>query len=418
MIAEKIKFFQGYVRVRLSGYAPERFLNLCSNRNILIWDLQRRQEHYEFCISVNGFRQLRPLLRKTKTRIAITGRHGLPFWLHRYRKRKLFAGGVASCALLLYAMSLFVWSIEIEGNVHRTDDVILKFLEKNQVYHGIPKGRLDCSGIEELLRSGFDDIIWASAKLQGTRLIISIQENLAANQAEGQEAGEDPSDLVADKDATIYSILTRRGTPYVEKGSAVSAGDLLVEGKLPIYNDSGEAVNYQYCSADADIFGVTEHLYEDAFPLSYQDKSFTGEVQNRYSVLLFQRQLRLPGKKHGFSEYDVAVEETPLRLGENFYLPFVWCRERILAYQTVEKTYAPEEARQLAQDKLQEFCEKLEQKGVQIIENRVMITVEDQICRAVGVLETMERIGERRATEITEIPQEGQDADEPDGSDH
>ena len=36
--------------------------------------------------------------------------------------------------------------------------------------------------IEEELRAGFGDIIWASAKLEGTMLIIDVQENLATNQ--------------------------------------------------------------------------------------------------------------------------------------------------------------------------------------------------------------------------------------------
>ena len=34
-----IKFFRGYVYVHLTGYATERFLNLCGSRNILIWNL-------------------------------------------------------------------------------------------------------------------------------------------------------------------------------------------------------------------------------------------------------------------------------------------------------------------------------------------------------------------------------------------
>ena len=66
MLLSIIKFFRGFVCVRLSGYAPERFFNLCSKRNILIWNLERNGEDYEFCISVQAFMELRPILRKTK----------------------------------------------------------------------------------------------------------------------------------------------------------------------------------------------------------------------------------------------------------------------------------------------------------------------------------------------------------------
>ncbi len=415
MIAEKIKFLRGYVRVRLSGYAPERFLNLCSSRNILIWNLNYNQEHYEFCISLKGFWQLRPLLHKTRTRLLILERHGLPFWLHRYRKRKLFGAGVALCAALLYLMSLFIWSIEIEGNTHRTDEVILKFLESQDIYHGIAKGKLDCSQIEETLRSGFDDIIWASAEIQGTRLIIRVQENLAANQTAEEPQSQDPSDLIADKEAEIYSILTRKGSPCVEKGSVVKPGDLLVEGKLPIVGDDGGIVNYQYCSADADILGITRCAYEDSFPMEYEDKVRTGNSHSRYWLLAFGKQIDLPGKDPGFLHWDTLMEEHPLKIGESFYLPFVWCKEDAFEYRLVKKTYTQEEAQALAENKLQEFCEKLRQKGVQILENHVIIVVEDTVCRASGELVVIEPIGQRQAAAVTEVQQEGQHTDESDG---
>lgn len=318
MFADKLKFLQGYVKVRLTGYAPERFLNLCSNRNILIWNLEYREEHYEFCISLPGFRQLKPILRKTKTRLLILERFGLPFWMHRYRKRKIFFFGILLCSVSLYVMSLFIWNIQVEGNLHRTDSAIIKFLEEHDIYHGILKSRLDCAALEELLRSEYDDVIWASAKIQGTRLIIEIQENLATNQERKADIDDAPSDLIAQKDGEIYSIFTRRGTPYVEKGTKVQAGDMLVEGKLPIYNDSGEIVNYQYCPADADILAVTEYSYDERFSMTFEDKVFTGNSKKSYQLGLFGKLLRLPFGKNAFQHCDKVTTELPLKLGESF----------------------------------------------------------------------------------------------------
>ena len=175
MLIDKVKYLQGYVRVRLSGYAPERFLNLCSNRNILIWNLEYREGQYEFCLSIRGLRQLKPILRKTRTKLIILERTGLPFVMNRYRKRKLFFTGIVLCCGLLYTMSLFIWKIEVNGNLHETDSNIIKFLEEKQVYHGLLKSKIDCEKIEEELRAGFEDIIWASAKLEGTMLIIDVR---------------------------------------------------------------------------------------------------------------------------------------------------------------------------------------------------------------------------------------------------
>lgn len=418
MFADKLKFFQGYVKVRLKGYAPERFLNLCSNHDILIWNLENHEGQYEFCISVKGFKALKPILKKTRTSLVILERVGLPFWLHRYRKRKIFFLGIALCAGALYMMSLFIWNIEVDGNLHRTDSTIIKFLEENHVYHGISKSKLDCEAIEELLRSQYADVIWASVKIQGTRLVIDIQENLVSNQTEtvGNEGENAPSNLVADREAEIYSILTRQGTPFVEKGSVVIKGDVLVEGKIPIYNDSAELVNYQYCAADADILGITSYSYSDRMSMDYEDKVFNGEEKRSYQLRFWGKWLRLPFGKNNFSHYDKVTAEIPLKLGESFYLPIVIEKEVAKEYVLEIKTYPKNEAETMMKSKLEQFCKKLEQKGVQIIENNVIIVAEGKSCIAKGEIKVIESIGIRQTTTITEIRQEGQITDESDGN--
>ena len=103
MFLSLVKFFRGFLLVRLKGYSPERFLNLCSNHNILIWNLSNHGEAYEFYISIAAYRKLKPLLKKTKTKIVILKRFGFPFFLYRYRKRKLFFAGIlVSLGLLFY----------------------------------------------------------------------------------------------------------------------------------------------------------------------------------------------------------------------------------------------------------------------------------------------------------------------------
>ncbi len=50
-----LKYIGGYLEVVLSGYAPERFLNLCGNHNILIWNLRKEEDVYRFFISIRAF---------------------------------------------------------------------------------------------------------------------------------------------------------------------------------------------------------------------------------------------------------------------------------------------------------------------------------------------------------------------------
>ena len=111
MLTSVLKFLKGYVVVHLSGYSPERFLNLCCHHKIVLWGLRSTGTEYEMCMSIAAFRKVRPLVRKTQTKVVILERHGLPFLLWKYRRRKLFAAGAFFCIVLLYVMSLFIWNI-------------------------------------------------------------------------------------------------------------------------------------------------------------------------------------------------------------------------------------------------------------------------------------------------------------------
>ena len=102
MLLSLIRYLKGYLKIRVIGYSPERFLNACSHRGIYLWDLHSGQGAYEMYITVQGFRKLKPIIKKTGTKVIITGRFGLPFFLHRYRKRKLFFIGAFLSIALIY----------------------------------------------------------------------------------------------------------------------------------------------------------------------------------------------------------------------------------------------------------------------------------------------------------------------------
>ena len=55
MLTKLLKFLKGYVVIRLTGYSPERFLNLCSHHGIILWGLRSVGTEYEMCISISGF---------------------------------------------------------------------------------------------------------------------------------------------------------------------------------------------------------------------------------------------------------------------------------------------------------------------------------------------------------------------------
>lgn len=408
MFLSLMKFFRGFLLVRLSGYSPERFLNLCSNHNILIWNLSNQGNDYEFYISIAGFRKLKPLLKKTKTRLVILKRVGFPFFLYRHRKRKMYFAGIVLCLGFLLYLTTFIWLIDINGNSLITDDTILTFLEEKESSFGSLKKDIDCVALEEALRTEYSDIIWASVRIDGTKMTIDLQENLVTNQDADREkvAPEGAYDLVADKDAIITSIVTRKGTPQVKAKSQVKTGDILVGSRLDIYNDSNEIVDYIYVTSDADIWGQTTYTYQDSFPLQYNRRVRMGEGKSIYGISLFSYQMELPSffkKKEPFLSY---TESRQLALAKDYYIPITF--EKTTYYPCdYEKVILTEtQAKEQATENLSVFLKKLEEKGIQITDKNVMIEFVDNQCLVNGTITAVERIGKYRPAEIKKISSE------------
>ena len=80
MVLKVMKFFRGYLFVRLTGYSPERFFNLCGNADIVLWKIEPAEDGYTFFVSLPAFRKLKPMLRKSGTRVTILKRVGVPFY--------------------------------------------------------------------------------------------------------------------------------------------------------------------------------------------------------------------------------------------------------------------------------------------------------------------------------------------------
>ena len=139
----------------------------------------------------------------------------------------------------------------------------------------MPKGKVDCADIVRKIRQKYDDIVWVSASIDGSRLKIQIKENEDTFQEVQKE--EKPCDLIAEQDGVITKMVTRSGVPMVHVGDQVKKGDILVSGRIEVCNDAKEVVEYQYEQADADIRADTQTEYEDEISTYYEEKRYQCE---------------------------------------------------------------------------------------------------------------------------------------------
>ena len=384
MLIRLVKYLQGYVKLRVEGYAPERFLNLCNVHGILLWGVEAKGASYELYVSVRDYRKMRPFVKKTGTRLILLQKQGLPFFLHRFRKRKLFFAGLLMCVLGIYLLSLFVWNIHLEGNTTQSNEEVLEYLQTIGITHGMQKKKVVCERIETGLRREYPNMLWVSAEMRGTRILIRIRENTDRDiVADPQIKEETAESIVTEYAGTIASMIVRQGTSAVKVGDWVEAGQTLVEGYYTVKNDAGEVVRYEGVPADADIFLTVTENYQDRFLTSYQKKEFTGKRRLGIRLKILERELELLPKV-SFEKYEKTENVQEFHITENFYLPFsmtwIWYEE----YHETAQNCTEKELNELAKTRYLEKYENILQKGVQIIEKNVKIDTNGKLCTVAG----------------------------------
>ena len=123
----------GYVNVEIEGFFVERFINICISKRIFLWKLIRvRSTVVNARISLGDFRKIRQIAKKTKCKVKIKDKRGLPFLLHRYKKRKIFAITATVIAILIFGLTRFVWNIDIKCDGEINKEEIINLLEKDR----------------------------------------------------------------------------------------------------------------------------------------------------------------------------------------------------------------------------------------------------------------------------------------------
>ena len=413
MLMQGIRYMKGFVRIRMIGYSAERFLNACAYRNIYIWGLRPVNGNYELNMYAKDFLSLKPILKKTGIQVRVIKKTGFPFWLHHYRKRRMFFLGAAGGIALLFLLSSIVWSIDITGNLSRSDDVLLKFLKEKQVKSGMLKTQVDCQRIVKDIRKEYDDIVWVSASMEGSRLKIQIKENEDADlniEKDKKEPEQDPytaqvsqpMDIVADEDCVLTKIVVRKGVTELKEGMEVKKGELLVSGQVPVKNDAGEVIDYQYYESDADILGRVRLSYQDQTELFYLKKEYQ---KKRYALFVRtadQEMEILPWSAEKGMKCEKWSEILTGTADGSFELPVVCGIKRYFFYTEKKKKYTEKEIKSRLTERFRRYCRDLEKKGVEIIENNVKIYTGSNVAEAKGNLITIMPVGKVNASVLLE----------------
>ncbi len=367
MFNKFFKFLKGYVIIEVSGSDIERFLNICVRRDIDVSDVKHHSDGTTvLCISVHDFILLRPVAYKTKTKIKIIERHGA-FELKRlYGKRYALYIGALIMVLFFIITAQFVWVVKIDGIYESDMNQIVQILEENGVKPGAFKGSLpEISKIKNALINKTDTVAWAWVYIEGACARVEIYEKRLKSQTVDKS---EPCNIVAASDAFIRRVDVRKGYKAIVNETPVSAGDILISGKVPVFRKDYEEERYMYVHAEGDIEAVTYHTEETEQKLWYDSRVKTGQEKKYYSAEIFGKLFNLFFKENPpYEEYDVSDKRHELCLPFFGYTGLCINERTYSEVEVFREPISKEAAALLAQRELEEKIAKKLLKNPQML---------------------------------------------------
>ncbi|MBP3888244.1 MAG: sporulation protein YqfD [Cellulosilyticum sp.] len=344
-------YLKGYVIVEVRGVNGEKFLNLVTYHGIELWNVQRIGEYIRFCTSIPNFKAMKHDAHKTKVRLKIMEKKGLPFFTYRYKKRKLFVIGIGVFIVMLWILSSFVWLVEVEGNTRINSIDVISTLEANGYSTGKLKMKMNLRTAEALLIKEYPDLIWVGIDYEGTRMVVRVAESVLPPEMNAKEIPS--SSLVSKRDALITYIAVEKGKPMIKAGDIVKKGDVLVAGEMPL---GEEDPSLYYTCAKATVRGKTIYEVKKTINLEQVKKQYLDDVSKTYILKLFNKPFTLYNQKNSTSHYDTMYTLHQLQITKLFPLPFGLEVQSRIGYEPSYYTLTEEEAKdRLLSDMWQEI---------------------------------------------------------------
>jgi similar to stage IV sporulation protein len=324
-----IAFLLGHLRLDVRGRSPERFLNLCLEAEIALWDIERTPDALRTEIAVPSFFRLRPLARRSRARVRVIGRRGLPFLVQKVKRRPALVAGALLCLLLLYWAGSHIWVVDVRatGQGLLDERVIRAVAASAGLKPGARKRDVPVHLVEQRLAERVPELSWASIAVRGVRARIQVVEKAGFKPFEGFR-----TDLVAKKPGMVVHLVTFSGEPAVRVGDYVQPGDTLIRGCLYYWGGGRPQVWPGTPVPPRDAIArcgpaegqararVWYERYEEV-PLYRETRVPTGREARRLVLKWRDREIIAIGKRPAYQAFDEQAAVWRAPVWRNWHLP-------------------------------------------------------------------------------------------------
>lgn len=383
MLRQWFLFLQGYLILEINGAAKERFLNLCKNNEIELIQIFSGNSIWHCKIRCRELKKLKQFLKKTGCRIRIKEKHGLPFLIHSLKQRRGILLGSVLFLLIVTQCTGRIWKITVSGGfLHTREQILGVMAEELGVYGGMPKSMADCFEIEKRLRLDYNEIGWISVEKKGCCLHVMLNESTMPKQV---EVSEQPCHIVAAQDGIVRKLEVLCGVPLVKAGDEVKKGDILISGIVPIIGDYEELIRNQPVAANGAVYIESGFSYSARCSMTYVQKNVL-KKQSGIEIFLWNQKIFSYIPRYSEGKYDIiSIDIIPYAF-EDYHVPVLFRKYRLLAYETETLHRTADEAEALVRSEWNAFLSDWEMQGVEIVNTEFSSEVTGGVCAASGAI--------------------------------
>lgn len=379
-------YILGFLRVSIEGYYIERFINICKNKKVTIWHLKRNSNiSLMLNVRINEFKEVCKIAKKTGCKIKIKNKKGMPFLLHRYKKRKIFLILLLFVLIIIGLSSNFVWNVDISIEDNQELANIRENIESAGLKTGVLKSKIDTKEIINKIRLEREDVAWIGIELKGTNAIVKVVK--ADEKPEIVDESE-YCNIVADKTGIITKISAQEGTANVKVGDTVKAGDVLINGWM-----EGKFTGVRYVHSKGEIEAKVWYTKSKKIPYTLTEIQNTGNEENKYRIKFGNFEINFPKKYSKFKIYDTIETESKIKLFSDFYLPISIVKTTYKEQEEIQKSYTVEEAKNIGIKELEEELEKEIENKDNIVNKNINTYEQEDGVLVYVTYEVLENIG-------------------------
>lgn len=358
MLKKIFKFVSGYVIIRVTGDNSERFINMCMHNRVKLYEIVPVESGHMICMKRRDFLCIRRIVYKCGVRVKIVSKHGLHEVFKAYKYRHgFFVCGIMVCIFFL-VIPQYIWCVEIDGVYEADTDKIIEVLRECGVYNGAPKKDVaELFEIKDAVLRNVDELNWAWLYIDGSKARLEVQEKVPAPAINDMHT---PTDIIAVNDGFVRSAVVTRGERRVNEGVTVTAGQVLVSGKVAVFKE-GYPEKYDYVHSQGEIIADTVRSESGRYTATEKISVKTGNSSKRFSLEIFGKKFDLfKDISCGYDEYNVMPETYDLSVPILGYMGISVVMNTVEEIKITEHKLDEDEILSRAKEDLEEkICKKL-----------------------------------------------------------